>query len=734
MALLILLLAATSCLAVSGLGCSGGVRSSAHITIYSELFQYLKHLNEFKLIQTLVENLNSSSNEIRIDLYSYDPGMLGKYVRENRALGDVHYSVTGNYIITYINSMAWQPPTTTERTSHILILLLDKYYPHIFMYPKIQKLKRAGLEIFTMVVDVLKVHELDEVASYPSEWHSYSRMNFQSSESAADALTRSVCRSIEAKERTAKKELLSDVRLAGGSGPCQGRVELLYNQTWGTLSDEHWDIRAGDVICRQLKCGPSVEALKGDAFGTSTGHVLEKLDCTGDEDDASQCLLGAWTDRDKETSRNSAGVTCLSSGVSRVRLVNGSGRCNGTVEVSVDDVWRRISLWNFDLREGAVVCREMGCGPLVKMWEVFSPPDTKTVERSRCYGSESRFSECRIGLWKTQTHLPDVHAAVECSETAISKVSVAGQSGQCSGKVKIFSNDMWSTVCAMEWSAAEEAVLCRQLGCGPVQEVDVKSVELNRGPTLLTHFRNVHCAGSEKHLSQCSAVISRGFRCHAGEALVSCSQTGVSEVKLVGGPHPCSGRVEVWYKRRWGTVCDQHWDLHDAEVVCRQVGCGAAVQAPGGAFFGAGSGDVWLEKVFCNGTESALSHCGATMSRKNLCVHSQDASVICKDPGSTPELPDTNPPAPEDILVIYIPFKKKGAGLAEGEAESRYRLALWYQTIAPSPRLLKLSNHGRHNQPMTHPRQFCPARCQQRPADDLSSPILSSLDPAVTSR
>ncbi|XP_072263297.1 scavenger receptor cysteine-rich domain-containing group B protein-like [Pyxicephalus adspersus] len=631
MSLLILLLAATSCLTVSAQGCSNAVHSSAHITIFADIFEYFSNLNEFELLRNLVENFNSSSNEIKIVLNCHDPGKLKKYILENQALGSAEYSLTTDYIITYINSMIWQPPTTTERTSHILIMLLKKYNPHSFMKPKIQKLKRAGLQIFPMVYDTFKRFELDEMASYPTERHSFSRLNFESIESAAEALTRSVCWSIETKERGAKKAILSEVRLAGGRGPCQGRVEVNYKQTWGSLSDEHWNRHAADVICRQLKCGPSVEALKGDAFGPSTEHFLEKVDCSGDEDDVSQCLLGKWTLRDNERSQHSAGVTCLSSGVSDVRLVNGSGRCDGIVEVSVDNVWRRLSLWNFDLREGAVICREMGCGPLEKTQEVFSTPGTQTVERSRCYGTESQFSECRISLWKAQAHLPDVHAAVTCSETALSRVSLAGESGSCSGTVKIFSNGMWSTVCAMDWSTAEEAVLCKQQGCGPALElVDVKKVELSRGETPVTHFRNVHCSGSETQLSQCSAVMTPGYKCYFGEAVATCSQAEISAVKLVDGDHSCSGRVEVLYKKRWGTVCDQHWDLADASVVCRQVGCGRALQAPGGAYFGPGSGDIWLEKVFCNGTESSLSRCGAVMSKKNLCVHSQDASVICE--------------------------------------------------------------------------------------------------------
>ena len=71
-----------------------------------------------------------------------------------------------------------------------------------------------------------------------------------------------------------------------------------------------------------------------------------------------------------------------------------------------------------------------------------------------------------------------------------------------------------------------------------------------------------------------------------------------------------AGRVEVFYDGQWGTVCNDAWDINDANVVCRQLGFSQlASQARGSAYYGQGSGPIWIDDVACSGNESHIYDC-----------------------------------------------------------------------------------------------------------------------------
>ncbi|KAJ8355347.1 hypothetical protein AAFF_G00063510, partial [Aldrovandia affinis] len=220
----------------------------------------------------------------------------------------------------------------------------------------------------------------------------------------------------------------------------------------------------------------------------------------------------------------------------------------------------------------------------------------------QCRGNESQIYFCPTSPTQKQNCSHENDVGLVCSGSGYVRLKDGGS--PCAGRVE------------------DAEVVCRVLGCGAPAEVR-GAAAFGRGEGSVGS-KELQCRGNESQISFCPTSPTQKQNCsHENDVGLVCSGSGY--VRLKDGGSPCAGRVEVNHGGEWRRVCGAGWGESQAQVVCRELGCGTAVQATGYRYSGSKSR---RDRVFCTGSESTLEHCRSEAYDCNRYGY-DDAGVIC---------------------------------------------------------------------------------------------------------
>nr|AAH14294.1 CD6 antigen [Mus musculus] len=316
------------------------------------------------------------------------------------------------------------------------------------------------------------------------------------------------------------------IRLVNGSSRCSGSVKVLL-ESWEPVCAAHWNRAATEAVCKALNCGDSgkVTYLMPPTSelppGATSGNTSSAGNTTWARAPTERCRGANWQfckvqDQECSSDRRLVWVTCAEN--QAVRLVDGSSRCAGRVEMLEHGEWGTVCDDTWDLQDAHVVCKQLKCGWAVKaLAGLHFTPGQGPIHRDQvnCSGTEAYLWDCP-GRPGDQYCGHKEDAGVVCSEHQSWRLT--GGIDSCEGQVEVYFRGVWSTVCDSEWYPSEAKVLCRSLGCG-------SAVARPRGlPHSLDGRMYYSCKGQEPALSTCSWRFNNSNLCSQSRAArVVCS-------------------------------------------------------------------------------------------------------------------------------------------------------------------------------------------------------------------
>ncbi|XP_072048316.1 scavenger receptor cysteine-rich domain-containing protein DMBT1-like [Amphiura filiformis] len=283
--------------------------------------------------------------------------------------------------------------------------------------------------------------------------------------------------------------IVKRVRLVGGRISSEGRVEVFYNGSRGTVCDDSWDNNAAMVVCRQLGfTSGDGEAVRNVQFGMGTEEIwLGDVSCSGIEKGLDECHHNGWGINNCDHSED-AGVIYATY---VLRLVGGKN--SGEGRVFYNSSWGTVCDDFWDNNDAIVVCRQLGFPP----GNAFGNAQFGVVigeiwlDDVRCLGFENGLDECHHNTWGKTTVTT---VRMPASFATLYVLSVAEIQVQVEWKYFTMIRDE-------SWGNDDAMVVCRQLGfpCSVAQSVGNANFGAGVGEIWLD---DVSCSGLDNYLDE----------------------------------------------------------------------------------------------------------------------------------------------------------------------------------------------------------------------------------------
>uniref|UniRef100_A0A1X7SXN5 SRCR domain-containing protein n=1 Tax=Amphimedon queenslandica TaxID=400682 RepID=A0A1X7SXN5_AMPQE len=492
------------------------------------------------------------------------------------------------------------------------------------------------------------------------------------------------------------------VRLQDGDYSNEGRVEVYCNGQWGTICSDGFDSTDANTLCKQLgydgydkfnhtsRFNDSIQPIWNTNMYSTASHrcfgsgnscpLASVTNCSQLNDVTLTCRDISSSSRQTVTQSTCPGL--ILSSVSNGALILSRSNIQspsyyyGVVRVYYNGWGNICDDYSYSYSEANVICHQLGYTGVssysragltsygtdyVSMkWDDVNCVSSSYLSIAQCTYSTYIDSGC--------VNRNSYDATVYCYTTKIwnsnpyaGMVRLQGGYYSNEGRVEVYCNGQWGTICSTGFSTSDANTICRQLGYDsgsrrydslygntsqPIWSTNMYSTSYatcfgssNSCPsssiTSCSHSSDVSVTCSEIYsttrytttLSICSGLISNAGSAAAGTIVLY--RNGVSSSSYY------YGIVQLYYNSIWGNICDDnYYSSSEADVICHQLGyTGASSYSRAGlSNYGTDTNQMIIDDVKCgNSNYLTLSQCSFSTYIDSGCTNtnSYDATVYC---------------------------------------------------------------------------------------------------------